>query len=70
LPLQRAAEVVGSNPTRSTFTIRVTTALNQAHFRKLSDKTQQQCQCRILPFVRHPDTIHVNAEAETNDMGM
>ena len=49
------AKVAGSNhpPTRSTFVNRVEYGIAISSFSVIVGQIQQQCQCRILPCVRH-----------------
>ncbi len=62
------AEVVGSNPARSIFINLVNCGIKMGLFQK--DVGQISLPMPIVLSVIHPDTIHGNAEAETNDMGM
>jgi hypothetical protein len=45
------AEVVGSNPTRSISFVLVEYGIGLDSFSVIVGQIQQQCQCRILPFV-------------------
>ena len=60
--IRKLAEVVGSNPTRSTFSCCTTTVLVWACFRKLSDKT-----CRMLIVSKSENTLVPTTPSELGE---